>query len=193
MNSLKKAIASASLAMCFTTASHAIAVTSEAPTGYFVPAASSTTDSPYYRYKAQDWSWTQSAIGGTFTTANLNISAFDVDFGQGEVDNIYANDSGTWVLLGSLGGANDIYAFTNFVLTSNFYDDIATGLQVMIDIDVNNQGWAVSLAKSVLTLDGGVLPPADPGTNKVPEPGSLSLLALGLVGVVAAHKRKRKA
>lgn len=166
----------------------------EFSTGYFVPDEASTYSDPYYRWHDEDWGWTHSAIGGTFGTAELFISAWDVDKSSGEVDNIYAYDNGTAVLLGSLNGLDGAWGYTTFTLGSNFFDDIATGLQVWIDIDSTHSydNWAVALAKSVLTLDGGTIPDPEPGPDPVPEPSTLLLLGGGLAGLAFARKRFAK-
>lgn len=158
------------------------------PNTYFVPTDGQKSDSPYYRWNGDDWGWAHGAIGGTITSATLNISAFDVD-APAEVDKIWALDSGTWVDLGSLAGNNNIWAFSNFNLGSNFFDDIATGLQVKIGIDTNDDGWAVTLAKSSLSVDGGTLPPPVPG---VPEPETYAMMLAGLAAVGAIARRRRK-
>jgi hypothetical protein len=106
-----------------------------------------------------------------------------------ELDNIYALDSGTWTLVGSLAGNNNTWAFSTFALGTNFYDDIATGLQVKIDIDAHNSGWLVSIAKSSLSVDGGTLPPPVPS---VPEPETYAMLLAGL-GLIGGIARRRKA
>jgi hypothetical protein len=159
----------------------------ETPTNYFVPTDGQKYDAPYYRWYNEDWGWQHGTIASTFTTATLRISAFDID-APSEVDNIYAYDSGTWVLLGSLAGGNDIWQYTDFGLGSNFFDDIATGLQVKIDIDSTNnyQVWAVTLAKSTLSLDAGSGPGPEPGP--VPEPLTMLLLGLGLTGIAGARR-----
>jgi hypothetical protein len=164
--------------------------TVQTPTGYFVPTDAQKFDSPYYRGNGQDWSWTHSAIATPFTTATLNISAFDVDASSGEVDNIYAYDGATAVLLGTLAGGNNIWSFTNFNLGANFFDDIANGLQVSIGIDQLNRGWFVTLAKSSLSLDDSGLPTPTPG---VPEPSTWAMMILGFAGVgFMAYRRRDK-
>ena len=167
--------------------------TVQSPTGFFVPTDAQKFASPYYRGETEDWSWTQGAIAGSFTSASLNISAFDVDAPPqpnffGEIDKIYAMDSGSWVYLGDLQGGNNIWAFSSFNLGANFFDDISAGLQVKIDIDTNNEGWFVTLAKSSLVLDNNALPSPVPG---VPEPATYALMLAGLAAVSALARRRQ--
>ena len=178
----------AAMAALGVASAHAAVDTVQYSTGYFVDVDANKTQSPYYRWNGDDWGWQHGAIGSGFATASLNISAYDVDE-PGEVDNIFALDSGEWKLLGSLAGNNNTWAFTAFNLGSNFFDDIATGLHVKIAIDTNDQGWAVTLAKSTLTTDGSGLPTPIPG---VPEPETYAMLLAGL-GVMGAVARRRKA
>lgn len=163
------------------------------PTGFFVPDEASTYSSPYYRWHDEDWGWTHGAIDTSgATTASLFISAWDVDAASGEVDKIYAWDGATQVLLGSLAGLDNDWGYTTFPLGANFYDDIAAGLQVWMDIDSTHSSdtWAVTLAKSVLSVDGGTPPPPPPG---VPEGGStLLLLGLSVAAIGTLKKRMSK-
>ena len=172
--------------------------TVSAPTGFFTPVGGET-DSPYYRGFGEDWGWTHGAIAGGFTSALLNISAYDVDeapCGQGtcEVDNIYARDvsGGVWLLLGALTGDDDMFSFTEFdIFTMHggaLIDDVIAGLQVGIEIDVLNAGWLVSLAKSVITTDGA--PIGNPNPVSSPALGGLMLIAFG--GLLVARRRKSK-
>lgn len=164
--------------------------TIESPTGFFVPDAANTFDSPYYRGASSDWGWTHGAIAGGFTSATLNIGAWDVDFSSGELDEIFAYDDGVAVSLGFLGGSNNDFAFTEFVLGANFFNDIEAGLQVFMDIDTANQGWLVTLSKSVLATDGSNVGNPNPGAQ-VPLPAS-ALLLVGGLGSLAASRRLRK-
>jgi hypothetical protein len=180
----------ASLTLASAPAAAAITDTIQAPSGFFVPSNAQVYDAPYYRGAGQDWQWQHNAIGSSFTSATLNISAWDVDYASGERDEIFAMDGASWVSLGFLTGNDNAWEFGNaFVLGNNFFDDIATGLKVRIDIDTTNAGWVVTLGKSSLALDGGVLPPPTPG---VPEPTTWAMLiaGFGLVGAVARRRRQ---
>ena len=161
------------------------------PTEYFVDVDANKYDSPYYRWYGEDWGWTHNAIGGSITSATLNISAFDVDYSDGERDAIYAYDDSTKTFLGYLAGGSDIWSYTTFALGASFYNDIASGLMVWMEIDTTHAGWAVTLAKSALSIDGGTLP--NPNPNPVPEPATLLLFGVGLVGVGIARRLRRQA
>ena len=134
-------------------------------------------------------------------TATLQISAFDVDFDGnpplfplGEKDRISAFDGATasWISLGFLNGANDTWAFTNFVVPANLIDDIATGLAVRIEIDTLGEGWLVTLAKSSLSTDGALDTDPNP-RGEVPIPGAALLMGSVIaVGASFGAWRRRK-
>lgn len=191
MKNFVKLVLAGATVLAATAAAPAWATTdvAQAPDGFFVPTDAQKFDSPYYRYGGSDWSWTHNAIAAGFTSAALSVSAFDVDYASGERDNIYALDSGNWVLLGALTGTDGNWEYGNaFVLGANFFDDIAAGLQVSIDIDATNAGWAVTLGKSALSTDGSVVPPP---TSGVPEPAAWAMMISGF-GLVGAAARRRR-
>ncbi|TMV11685.1 VPLPA-CTERM sorting domain-containing protein [Arenibacterium halophilum] len=166
---------------------------------YFVPTLGQETTSPYYRGAGEDWGWQHNAIASGFTSAVLNISAYDVDespcgTSNCEVDNIEAFDAATntWILLGSLEGDNNAFSFTEFDIFAAaggaLIDDIVAGLQVRMDINVTNGGWLVSLAKSVISTDGSN--PGNPNPGQVPLPAG-GLLLISALGGAAFLRRKK--
>ena len=52
----------------------------------------------------------------------------------------------------------------------------------------NSDIWAVALAKSVLSVDGGEIGSPEPGVG-VPEPATMLLLGFGLAGLAGFKKR----
>jgi hypothetical protein len=171
----------------------------QTPTGFFVPTDAQKYDSPYYRWNGENWDWTHGALGTAYTTATLNISAFDVDWssspsGEHDLIQVWNNTGSSWLTLGELAGATDVWSYTTFDLTTagtDLSDEIAAGLKVQIIIDSTNTGsWAVTLAKSSLSLDGGTIP--GPGPGAVPEPATMLLLGSGLVGLAGFARRRFK-
>ena len=158
---------------------------------FFVPNDASKYSKPYYRGWNKDWEWGHNPISTPFTTANLNISAFDVDYSKGEIDEIYAwnNQASDWELLGALAGADDIFSFTDFFLESSWFDEIAVGLQLKMDIATQSKRWVVTLAKSSLSIDGGALPPPTP--SEVPIPAAIWLFGPALLSFLGLRRNPK--
>jgi hypothetical protein len=196
MNMLKVAALSALVCLpAVATQAAPVVDTVQANTGFFTPAGGFETSSPYYRGYGEGWGWTHGAIASGFASASLNISAYDVDYLSGELDTIEAYDAATssWLLLGSLTGINDAFSFTEFDIFGfgggSLIDDIVAGLQVRMNIDLNREGWLVSLAKSVITTDGAGA--GNPNPSPVPLPAAGWLMIAGLGGLAALRRRRK--
>ena len=194
------------LALVVSTISSAVPITdvqeyiNNTPTEFFVIDDASKYDSPYYRESDQDWGWVHTGIVGSgFTSIILDISAFDVDFGlvDGELDMIDIYDGSSWVSFGNLNGSDDSWDFTSFDLSGYAWAEaqVNAGLQVRMDIDTLVEGWLVTLGRAALSVDGGdqvcVPTPGVPCVSvDVPEPTSIVLLSLGLVGLGLSRRRQ---
>ena len=162
-------------------------------TEYFVDVDANKYNSPYYRDRNSDWGWIHNAIAGTFSSIKLQVSAFDVDYygiqSFSEWDRIEVFDGLSWVSLGLLQGATDVWAFTDFDLTGFSWaqTQVNNGLKVRMNIDVQNEGWIVTLGKATLSVDGGnqqcVPTPGIPCTPSVSAPGVVSLFGLGALAL----------
>ncbi|WP_100641329.1 PEP-CTERM sorting domain-containing protein [Alteromonas facilis] len=171
--------------------------TSNTASEYFVDNDANKYDSGIWRGASEDWGWVHNAIAGTFSSIILEISAFDID-SPDEIDNVYAWDGSDWFLLGNLMGTDDTWEFTVFDLTGYAWAEtqVNAGLQLWLDIDVANEGWLVTLAKSTLSVDGGnqqcVPQPGAPCTStNVSEPYTVALLGLSLFGLASVRRRKQ--
>ncbi len=87
-----------------------------------------------------------------------------------------------------------------FLVTSSansFYGDLQVNALTQINsdgmLDITIKSWwgDFSVGQSVLTIDGGIAALSGDIVNSVPEPGVLGMLAIGLLGLgVAGRKRK---
>lgn len=154
-------------------------------TEYFVDVDANKYNAPFYRWQNDDWGWMHNSIAGTFNTIKLQISGFDIDYVFGEADLIEIFDGANWVSMGYLQGTDGAWEFTDFDLTGFGWaqTQVNNGLKVRMNIDSNVGGWAVTLGKATLSVDGGnqqcVPTPGIPCTPSVSAPGVAGLFGLG--------------
>ena len=86
------------------------------------------------------------------TAAHLTMPAYDIDFSDGEIDEVYFNGH----KLGTLQGSNGSWYENSFTVPIEFVKfptvkgvnrekPIAAENEIRIDIDTNNEGWCASI------------------------------------------------
>ncbi len=151
---------------------------------YFAPAGVVLDHPPYYRGSWEDWGWshdltTVPAGAQGILSATLSISAWDVDYYEGEIDVVYANG----VAIGTLDETwGRQWGTTTFALPTSVLNDLWEDgeLSVYVDVDSETGGSRVTLGSSVLTITYT--------TDVVPEPATVGLLGMG---ALLALKRRR--
>jgi len=121
------------------------------------------------------WSHTFDPTGKVIFDVELTIHAYDVDFDQGEQDDVYADG----VLLGPLvGNTGENWTDTVFAIDPAMLAD--GQLNIWLDIDVAGEGWDVLIDYSQLRTHWDV----------IPAPGAILLGGIG-VGFVSWLRRRR--
>jgi len=151
---------------------------------YFAPAGVVLDHPPYYRGSWEDWGWshdltTVPAGAQGILSATLSISAWDVDYYEGEIDVVYANG----VAIGTLDETwGRQWGTTTFSLPTSVLNDLWEDgeLSIYVDVDSETGGSRVTLGSSVLTITYT--------TDVVPEPATVGLLGMG---ALLALKRRR--
>jgi PKD repeat protein len=108
-----------------------------------------------YRFGNQDFGWfhTFDPTCKDIYDVRLTIRAWDVDFGAGERDGVYADG----VFLGFLRGGNNRWSNTNFNIPVILLND--GKVRIRVDIDQNNGGWAVTVDWSRMRTHWDWVPP----------------------------------
>lgn len=83
------------------------------------------------------------------TSAALLVETWDVDFADGELDEVFFNG----VSLGYATGANNQWSTTTFNLPLGLV--VAGKNTVRMMVDVNDDGWCTWIARGQLIIDGG--------------------------------------
>ncbi len=151
---------------------------------YFAPPDVIFDHTPYYRGSWEDWGWSHNlttvpAGAQGILSATLSISAWDVDYYEGEIDVVYANG----VAIGTLDETwGRQWGTSTFALPTGVLDDLWEDgeLSIYVDIDSENGGSRVTLGSSVLTINYT--------TDVVPEPATVGLLG---IGALFALRRRR--
>lgn len=123
-------------------------------------------------YTDADFGWTHTfdTTGKAIFSAELRISAWDVDYSSGERDRVDADGT----TLGYLRGSPSSWSITTFNIEPTDAAAMLADGEIDIDLDIDefNGGWLVEIDYSRLSIHWDWLPVADAGPDQVVEQDS---------------------
>ncbi len=131
---------------------------------------------------------------------NLLDDGFDIGTAtSGTIEVLFSDNDSAWEVIQFQVEAFD-FDTDGFLVTSSassYFGDLQVNALTQINsdgmLDITIKSWwgDFTVGQSVLTIDGGIATLSGDVINNVPEPGVLGMLAIGLLGLGIAGKKRK--